>query len=77
MHLGPRRAERGLREEVDDGAVEVADGLSALREKFRAASDLYRRQTRKMDKTRTISSPLVQMIVSLALATVYVMLRYA
>lgn len=39
-----------------------------MREKFRAASDLYRRQTRKMDKTRTISSPLVQMIVALALA---------
>ncbi|MFM6985075.1 MAG: ABC transporter ATP-binding protein, partial [Hydrogenophaga sp.] len=39
-----------------------------MREKFRAASDLYRRQSRKMDLTRTISSPLVQMMVSLALA---------
>ncbi len=39
-----------------------------MREKFRAASDLYRRQSRKMDLTRTISSPLVQMMVSVALA---------
>lgn len=39
-----------------------------MREKFRAASDLYRRQSRKMDLTRTISSPLVQMLVSVALA---------
>jgi subfamily B ATP-binding cassette protein MsbA len=39
-----------------------------MREKFRAASDLYRMQSRKMDLTRTISSPLVQMVVSVALA---------
>lgn len=40
----------------------------AMREKFRSASDLFRRQSRKMDLTRTISSPLVQMMVSFALA---------
>lgn len=39
-----------------------------MREKFRAASDQYRRQSRKMDLTRTVSSPLVQMMVSFALA---------
>lgn len=48
--------------------IRIFGTQSLMREKFRAASDLYRRQTRKMDKTRTISSPLVQMIVSLALA---------
>jgi hypothetical protein len=39
-----------------------------MREKFRTASDQYRRQSRKMDLTRTVSSPLVQMMVSFALA---------
>lgn len=48
--------------------IRIFGTQALMREKFRAASDLYRRQTRKMDKTRTISSPLVQMIVSLALA---------
>ncbi len=39
-----------------------------MRERFRVASDLFRQQSRKMDLTRTISSPLVQMMVSVALA---------
>lgn len=39
-----------------------------MRERFRQASDLFRLQSRKMDLTRTISSPLVQMMVSFALA---------
>lgn len=48
--------------------IRIFGTQALMRDKFRGASDLYRRQTRKMDKTRTISSPLVQMIVSLALA---------
>lgn len=48
--------------------IRIFGTQQAMREKFRSASDLFRRQSRKMDLTRTISSPLVQMMVSLALA---------
>ena len=48
--------------------IRIFGTQQSMREKFRRASDLYRRQSRKMDLTRTISSPLVQMMVSLALA---------
>lgn len=48
--------------------IRIFGTQQTMREKFRGASDLYRKQSRKMDLTRTISSPLVQMMVSVALA---------
>ena len=48
--------------------IRIFGTQQTMRERFRMASDLFRLQSRKMDLTRTISSPLVQMMVSLALA---------
>ncbi|MCU0925217.1 MAG: lipid A export permease/ATP-binding protein MsbA [Hydrogenophaga sp.] len=48
--------------------IRIFGTQQTMRERFRGASDLFRQQTRKMDLTRTISSPLVQMMVSVALA---------
>ena len=48
--------------------IRIFGTQQTMRERFREASDLFRQQTRKMDLTRTISSPLVQMMVSVALA---------
>jgi subfamily B ATP-binding cassette protein MsbA len=48
--------------------IRIFGTQQTMRERFRTASDLYRLQSRKMDLTRTISSPLVQMMVSVALA---------
>ena len=48
--------------------IRIFGTQQTMRERFRGASDLYRRQSRKMDLTRTVSSPLVQMLVSVALA---------
>lgn len=40
----------------------------AMRQRFWSASNLFRQQLRKMDLTRAVSSPLVQLLVSVALA---------
>jgi len=48
--------------------IRIFGTQQTMRERFRQASDLFRQQSRKMDLTRTISSPLVQMMVSFALA---------
>lgn len=48
--------------------IRIFGTQQSMHERFRGASDLFRRQSRKMDLTRTVSSPLVQMMVSLALA---------
>jgi subfamily B ATP-binding cassette protein MsbA len=53
---------RGYRE------IRIFGTQQTMRERFRQASNQFRQQSRKMDLTRTISSPLVQMMVSLALA---------
>ncbi|TNF63870.1 MAG: lipid A export permease/ATP-binding protein MsbA [Burkholderiales bacterium] len=53
---------RGFRE------IRIFGTQQPMREKFRVASDLFRRQARKMDLVKAVSSPLVQMMVSLALA---------
>ncbi|HMP12009.1 ABC transporter ATP-binding protein, partial [Hydrogenophaga sp.] len=53
---------RGYRE------IRIFGTQHPMREKFRIASDQFRRQGRKMDLVKAVSSPLVQIMVSMAMA---------